>query len=128
MDEAKLEKVLLPVPARKMRAREEKVRTHFWSKLRSFAAYVPFAEDLAAAFFCATDANTPLKVRGTLLAALAYFILPTDMVPDFIAGIGFTDDLAVITAALTLVQGHVTDEHRARARETLTSNTRTRDR
>ena len=78
-------------------------------------ADVPFAEDLAAAYFCATDTRTPLKVRGTLLAALAYFIVPTDMVPDFIAAIGFTDDLAVLTAALTLVQGHVTQEHREKA-------------
>ena len=115
MDETKLEKILLPVPAPRIRAREKKVKTHFWSKLRSFAAHVPFAEDLAAAYFCATDTRTPLKVRGTLLAALAYFIVPTDMVPDFIAAIGFTDELAVLTAALTLVQGHVTQEHREKA-------------
>ena len=78
-----------------------------------------FSEDLAAAYFCATDAKTPMKVKGTLLAALAYFILPADMVPDFFAVVGFSDDLAVFTAAMTLVQAHVTDEHREKAKAAL---------
>ncbi len=119
MDESVIGNVLLPVPAAAAKAREEKVRAEFWSKLRAFVARVPFADDLAAAYFCATDRDTPLKVRGTLLAALAYFILPTDMVPDFFAAVGFSDDLAVFTAAMTLVQAHVKDEHRQRARQAL---------
>ena len=116
MDKSKVDKILLPVPAAKTRARDKKVREQFWSKLRTFAAHIPFSEDLAAAYFCATDSNTPLKVRGTLLAALAYFIMPADMVPDFFAAVGFSDDLAVFTAAMTLVQAHVTDEHKEKAR------------
>ena len=121
MDESTIGKILLPVPAEKTRAREKKVRAQFWSKLRAFASHIPFSEDLAAAYFCATDKRTPLKVRGTLLAALAYFIMPADMVPDFFAAVGFSDDLAVFTAAMTLVQAHVTDEHRAQAEEALSA-------
>ena len=116
MDKSKIDKVLLPVPTAKAKAREKKVRAEFWSKLQAFAAHIPFADDLAAAYFCATDSNTPMKVRGTLLAALAYFVLPADMVPDFFAVVGFSDDLAVFTAAMTLVQAHVTDEHKEKAR------------
>ena len=115
MDESTIEKILLPVPVEKTRAREKKVRNQFWPKIRAFASNIPFSEDLAAAYFCTTDKKTPLKVRGTLLAALAYFILPADMVPDFFAVVGFSDDLAVFTAAMTLVQAHVTDEHRDKA-------------
>ena len=125
VDQSKIDKVLLPVPLAKARARENKVRSQFWPKMRAFASHIPFAEDLAAAYFCATDSNTPLKVRGTLLAALAYFILPTDMVPDFLAMVGFSDDLAVFTAAMTLVQTHVTEEHRERARHALQAQTET---
>ena len=121
MDERTINKILLPVPAEKARAREKKVRAQFWSKLRAFASHIPFSGDLAAAYFCATDKKTPLKVRGTLLAALAYFIMPADMVPDFFAVVGFSDDLAVFTAAMTLVQAHVTDEHRAQAEEALSA-------
>jgi uncharacterized membrane protein YkvA (DUF1232 family) len=123
MDESTIEKILLPVPMEKTRAREKKVRAQFWSKMRAFAAHIPFSEDLAAAYFCATDNKTPLKVRGTLLAALAYFILPADMVPDFFAVVGFSDDLAVFTAAMTLVQAHVTDEHREKAQAALEAET-----
>lgn len=123
MDKSRIDKVFLPVPAAKARKREQKVRTQFWSKFRAFAAYIPFAEDLAAAYFCATDTRTPMKVRGTLLAALAYFIMPADMVPDFFAVVGFSDDLAVFTAAMTLVQAHVTDDHREQARRAMEAET-----
>ncbi len=39
----------------------------------------------------------------TLLAALAYFVLPIDMIPDVFVGIGFSDDIAVLSAAFAMV-------------------------
>ncbi len=39
----------------------------------------------------------PLRVIIILLAAIIYFINPIDLIPDFIPGIGLTDDLAVLT-------------------------------
>jgi uncharacterized membrane protein YkvA (DUF1232 family) len=92
------------------------VEERFWQKLLHYAGKVPFAEDLAAAYFCATDTDTPTRVKGILLAALAYFVLPFDAVPDILAGIGFTDDAAVIATALGLVAGHIKPRHRSRAR------------
>lgn len=116
MDEKKIAEILAPVEIDKLKDREEKVRGQLWPKLRSFAAQLPMAENIAAAYYCATDSKTPLQVRGTLLAALAYFIVPIDMVPDILAFVGFTDDIAVLTTAISLVQSHVTDEHREKAR------------
>jgi uncharacterized membrane protein YkvA (DUF1232 family) len=98
---------------------EKSVRENFWPKLQQNLARVPFAEDALAAWYCAFDTATPFKVRGTLLAALAYFILPIDIIPDFIVGLGFTDDLAVLMTAFTLVKGNITQAHRDRARCTL---------
>lgn len=98
---------------------ESKVRRDFLPKLKRVLAQVPFAEDLLSAWFCATDSQTPLKVRGTLLGALAYFILPFDVIPDFIVGLGFTDDMAVLFTAVSLVRTHMTPAHRAKAQETL---------
>lgn len=95
------------------------VRESFWRKLRKVAGLVPFAEDAVAAFYCAMDPKTPLKVRGALLAALVYFIMPADLVPDFIAGLGFTDDATVLATVIGLVSGHIKDPHRARARDAL---------
>jgi uncharacterized membrane protein YkvA (DUF1232 family) len=119
MDDTTIEKILLPVPQSGARKREKKVRAQFWPKLRAFAGHIPFSEDLCAAYFCAIDAKTPAKVRGTLFAALAYFIMPVDFVPDFFALVGFSDDVAVLTFAMTLVQAHVKDEHRDKARKAL---------
>ena len=86
-----------------------------WRKLVRVAARITFADQLVAAWYCAVDAATPMHVRGVLLAALAYFLLPSDLVPDIVAGIGFTDDAAVIAAVLGTFARHVTDEHRAQA-------------
>ena len=86
-----------------------------WRKLLRVAARIGFADSLVAAWYCAVDAATPMHVRGVLLAALAYFLLPADAVPDIIAGIGFTDDAAVIAAVLGTFARHVTPEHRAKA-------------
>lgn len=94
---------------------EQKVKTNFWPKLTGNLARVPFAEEAIAAWYCAFDPATPLKVKGTLLGALAYFILPFDVVPDFILGLGFTDDLAVLMTAITLVRSHITQAHRDKA-------------
>jgi len=98
---------------------ERVVRRDFWQKVRRTLSVVPFLDEAVAAFYCATDPRTPNVVRVTLFGALAYFILPFDAVPDFLVGLGFTDDLAVLAAALRTVGSHVTDEHRERARATL---------
>ncbi len=98
---------------------ERMVERGFWKKLLKVAGRIPFAEDAAAAYFCAVDPATPSRVRGILLAALAYFVIPTDVIPDFIAGIGFTDDAAVLAMAISLVSGQIRPEHRRRARAAL---------
>ena len=101
-------------------ARNERiVRGGLWKKLLKLAGKVPFADDAAAAYFCAIDPATPTRVRGILLAALAYFVLPFDTIPDFVAGLGFTDDAAVLAMAIGLVAKHITPRHRMKARVAL---------
>ncbi len=94
---------------------ERKVRRRFWTKVRRTLGRVPFMDDAVAAYFCAMDKGTPVRVKAVLLAALAYFIMPVDMIPDFILGLGYTDDAAVLYAAIRSVRQHITDEHRERA-------------
>jgi uncharacterized membrane protein YkvA (DUF1232 family) len=100
-------------------ARETRVRRRFWPTLKRAARHVPFLDELVAAYFCALDRRTPNRVRAMLLAALAYFVLPVDAVPDILAGIGFTDDVTVLLGAIGLVRSHITDEHREAARRAL---------
>ena len=76
-------------------------------------------DEVVAGYFCALDPKTPAKVRGILLAALAYFVLPLDFIPDFLLGIGFGDDVAVLMAALGAVRSNITDAHRLAARRAL---------
>ena len=92
----------------------ERVRREFWRKARRVAARLPFAEDLLAACYCAFDRATPMQVKAALVAALAYFVLPLDAVPDMLPVIGFTDDATVLLTALRMVAGHVRPEHRRR--------------
>ena len=99
---------------------EQNVRQNFWPKLQQNLARIPFADEVLAAWYCATDPKTPIKVKGTLFGALAYFILPFDVIPDFILGLGFTDDLAVLMTAMTLMKNHITQDHRDRAHDTIT--------
>jgi uncharacterized membrane protein YkvA (DUF1232 family) len=98
---------------------EAQVREKFFPKLARVLARVPFAEDLLAAYYCAFDRATPTRAKGILIGALAYFILPIDVVPDLVLGLGFTDDFAVLLAAFNVVRTHVNEAHRERARDTL---------
>ncbi len=98
---------------------ERIVERGFWKKLLAVAGRIPFADDAAAAYFCATDPTTPTRVRGVLFGALAYFVMPFDVIPDFVAGLGFTDDAAVLAMALGLVSRYIKPRHMERAREAL---------
>ncbi len=99
---------------------EAKFGADFMARLKRVAKRIPFAEDLLAAWFCARDPATPRRVRLTLLAALGYFVLPIDAIPDIMPLLGFTDDAAVIAAAIAAVAGSITIEHRERAKKAMT--------
>jgi len=88
-------------------------------KLLRVAGMIPFADDLAAAYYCALDPNTPRRVKFVLFAALSYFVLPVDAVPDVLAGLGYTDDATVLATALAVVGSHIQDNHRLAARRLL---------
>lgn len=107
------------VLAPEAKAQEKTVRGRFWRTVKRAARQIPFIDDVAAAYYCAIDRTTPARVRTTLLGALAYFVLPVDLIPDFIIGTGFADDVTVLFGAITLVRAHIRPEHREAAREAL---------
>jgi uncharacterized membrane protein YkvA (DUF1232 family) len=107
---------LVPYDPEKLKRDQAKVERRFWAKLRKYIRQVPFVEDAVAAYYCAIDAATPLEVKAVLFGALAYFVLPIDLLPDVVAWIGFTDDAAVLYAAIRTVARHINDRHRAQAR------------
>lgn len=106
-------------PANQLARDPERVRKSFWLKLKRVAAKLPFAEDLLAAYYCAFDRQTPRHVQAALLGAIAYFVLPFDFVPDMLPVLGFTDDAAVLAAAIRTVASHIRPDHREAARQAL---------
>jgi uncharacterized membrane protein YkvA (DUF1232 family) len=103
----------------KAAADEKTVRAGFWPKVARLAGKLPFAEDLLAAYYCAFDRNTPQHVRAILFGALAYFVMPVDVVPDLLPMFGYADDAALLAAALKAVSDAIRPEHRDAARRKL---------
>ncbi len=95
------------------------VRDNFAEKVRRVGRRIPFAEDAVTAYYCLIDDKTPKRVRVILGSALAYFIVPTDLIPDFIAGLGFADDASVLALAFGAVAKHVNADHRLQAQNFL---------
>ncbi len=91
----------------------------FWDKVRANLQRVPFIEDAVAAYYCAIDPATPVAVKAALVGALAYFVMPFDLVPDFMMVIGFTDDAAVIAGVVATMRKYMTIEHYTHAKEWL---------
>lgn len=98
---------------------ERAVREGFAAKAKQYLQYVPMASEVVALYFCVLDSKTPLWVKGTAAAALAYFIMPIDAIPDILPLVGLSDDITVLTAAITSLSSHITSEHRKKARDWL---------
>tara|TARA_B100000900_G_scaffold182674_1_gene154989 strand:- start:320 stop:688 length:369 start_codon:yes stop_codon:yes gene_type:complete len=67
----------------------------------------------------AMDPLTPSKVRVSLLAAMAYLIMPLDLFPDFMPIVGFSDDFVALTAVLSIWSQYMTPSIRIRAERKL---------
>lgn len=105
-----------------MQAPDEKT---FWRKMKNSVKKA--GEEIAVmgikSWLAMADSNTSVRHKAILGGALAYFVLPTDMVPDVLAGVGFTDDMAALTLAANSVGNAITDEHEEQARDKLSSMT-----
>ena len=99
-----------------MRLNEQRVDVGFWPKIRRVVAKVPFAKEALSVWYCAKDDDTPLAAKGMMLAALAYFVLPVDAIPDVIAGLGYTDDAAVFTALMAIIGKNLKPKHKLAAK------------
>ena len=99
-----------------MKVNEQRVNQGFWPKIVRVAAKIPFAKQALSVWYCAKDDETPIAAKGMMLAALAYFVLPVDAIPDVIAGLGYTDDAAVFTALMAIVGKNLKPKHKLAAK------------
>lgn len=66
---------------------------------------------MLAMYFCMKDERTPLWVKGLIVGALGYFIMPWDAVPDLIPVAGWADDAGVIAAVMGVIYLHIRPDH-----------------
>lgn len=110
MQAEQVARALVPVPGQ-----GRYVQRRFWAKVRRTLGRVPFLDQAIAAWYAATDPATPRRARLMLMAALAYFVMPVDVVPDVLAAVGFTDDAAVLMMAIQILAPHIKRSHVERA-------------
>mgnify|MGYP003653593192 FL=1 len=100
-----------------VKVNEVRVAKGFWPKIQRTAARIPFADQALVAWYAARDPATPLPAKGMIFAGLAYFIMPIDAIPDLFAGIGYTDDAAVIAALIATLGANIKRRHRDQAED-----------
>jgi uncharacterized membrane protein YkvA (DUF1232 family) len=64
--------------------------------------FMRFIRQLRLSWGLFRDPLVPLWTKAIPLAALAYIVLPTDLVPDFVIGLGQMDDLGALLLGLKL--------------------------
>lgn len=93
------------------------VKEDFWGKFKKVLNKIPFAKKVLSMYYCLLDSKTPNWVKVSVGGALAYFILPIDLIPDFIPFAGYTDDAAVIAVTYKAVNEHILDAHKYKSEE-----------
>lgn len=93
----------------------------FWKKVADFAKTAGVKVIYAALllYYVMKKKEVPLRVKGTILGALGYFISPIDAIADIVPGIGYTDDFGVLILALTVAAAYVDQEVKDKAKEKL---------
>lgn len=71
-------------------------------------------------YYVLMDENTPWEQKGIIIGALGYFILPIDLIPDFIPVAGYADDIAALTACIKAVMDSITPSVKQKAVQKLT--------
>jgi len=96
-------------------------RQGFWRKLggQALKAGKLCVDQALQLYYAMEEPTTPSWAKGVIVGALGYFILPADVIADVLPGVGYTDDLGVLAAAIAAVHMHITPEIKTRSREKL---------
>lgn len=93
----------------------------FWTKVVRVAkrAGVKLVYAALLLYYVMKDPLTPQGDRLKIIGSLGYFILPLDIIPDWIPVVGYTDDLAVLTWVLYEIAKNVTPQVKENAKAKL---------
>ena len=94
-----------------------------WKKVKSVAkkAGIKTIYMVLLLHYVLKSPDVPLKDKAKIYGALGYFILPIDLIPDFIPVVGYSDDVAALAFALHAVWKNVTPEIKQQAQQKLRS-------
>ncbi len=98
MDDIKIGEILLPRRGIRAGAQGTQGAPPVLADLRCAARQIPFSRDLVAAYIAQWIRRRRRARAAFCSRRSAYFVLPLDFVPDMLAMIGFSDDIAVLTA------------------------------
>lgn len=85
----------------------------FWNKIKKasprIGKFMQDLEDLFNMFKDGVQGNFPVNLAtlGLIVAGLLYFILPVDLIPDIIIGLGYIDDAAAIGLIVKAIAGEL---------------------
>jgi uncharacterized membrane protein YkvA (DUF1232 family) len=90
----------------------------FWRKVERFGrlAGAKAVYQAVLLWYVATKGSTPLPIKLLIFGGLGYFILPIDSVPDFLVGIGYADDIAILFGIVSAYGMYMDDASKAKAR------------
>jgi uncharacterized membrane protein YkvA (DUF1232 family) len=90
----------------------------FWRKVERFGrlAGAKAVYQAVLLWYVATKKSTPLPIKLLIFGGLGYFIMPIDTVPDFLVGIGYADDMAILFGIVSAYGMYMDDESKARDR------------
>ena len=92
-----------------------------WKKVKSVAkkAGIKTIYMVLLLHYVLKSPDVPLEDKAKIYGALGYFILPIDLIPDFIPAVGYSDDVAALAFALHAVWKNVTPEIKEQAQRKL---------
>ena len=96
---------------------ESKLQRKLTSVARWAGAKVVYAVLLL--YYVLRNPNVSMADKSKIYGALGYFILPTDLVVDFLPIVGYSDDLAALMIALHAVATNIPPEVKAQAKAKL---------
>ena len=112
----KLEKAPIPLENNYEKHYSE---SSFWDKIKSVAVKAGYEliNKALQLYYAMQSPSMPAKDKAIVIAVLGYFILPVDVVPDFIPALGFTDELAALAWALKTISSNITPEVKEKAQQ-----------
>ncbi|MEZ5501353.1 MAG: DUF1232 domain-containing protein [Halioglobus sp.] len=102
----------------------------FWDKLKHYGktAGREVVEKALLLFYAAQEEKAPAWAKGTIVAALGYFIMPLDAIADLTPAVGYADDLGVLVLAVAVVATYINDDVRSKTGKKYATGLATRSR